>query len=346
MGDQHVFLRRLMGEILRLHQVPKAQVERAVGPMLGMFLPTVLGSLVEGGAPTDSFDVVSPEFPLKREHNNQSTNVDWLVLQQPRDRVVLVELKTASDSVDQAQLETYQEVCRRIEQQGAAFLIDELRAIRDASSKRAKYDALLDRCASFEEPLRRARSAVILCLVPHGCQIPKGAGRMTVRHFHDLPVTIAGGFADEWTIVRDALLSLDSEEALPRAVAAGPWSAGPAIVEPEQPRPPIEQADPPASIGPRSFAEFIARGAPPTSRSPSSEALTFGLHVRRNLQRARERRVPVRFWIGNTGTGEAANYQIEFNDGTMQTYHYSGAHHRVPRFKAGNLKGPFTWPDG
>lgn len=104
MGDQHAFLRRLMGEILELHQVPKAQVERAVGPMLGMFLPTVLGALVEGGVPTGSFETVSPEFPLKRGHNNQSTNIDWLVVRQPLDRVVLVELKTAPNSVDQAQV--------------------------------------------------------------------------------------------------------------------------------------------------------------------------------------------------------------------------------------------------
>ena len=346
MGDQHAFLRRLMGEILELHQVPKAQVERAVGPMLGLFLPTVLDALVDGGGSAGFFEVVSPEFPLKRGHNNQSTNIDWLVVRQPLDRIVFVELKTAPDSVDQAQLETYQEVRRRIEQHGAGFLIDDLRAIRDASSKRAKYDALLDRCAAFEEPLRRARSAEILCLVPRGCRVPAGTGPVIIRHFHDLPATVAGAFTEEWTIVRDALLSLDGEEALPRATAER-WHAAPVIAVPERPPPPLEGVTGMAQTGAKNFAAFLATAvSPATSRMASSEALTFGLHVRRNLQRAREQRTPVRYWIGNTGSGEAANYQVEFHDGTVQTYHYSGAHHRVDRFKASNLKGPFTWPEG
>lgn len=74
-----VFVRRLMNEVLRLHRIPKVQVERIVGPILGLFLPQVLGALIEAMPDREGFAVVSPEFPLKRPHSNQSTNIDWLL---------------------------------------------------------------------------------------------------------------------------------------------------------------------------------------------------------------------------------------------------------------------------
>ena len=69
------FAQRLMAEVLRLHQIPKVQVERIVGPILGIFLPQVLGDLLKIPGTSTGFEVIAPEFPLKRDDNHQSTNI-------------------------------------------------------------------------------------------------------------------------------------------------------------------------------------------------------------------------------------------------------------------------------
>lgn len=219
-----IFVRRLMAEILRLHRIPKVQVERIVGPILGLFLPDLLGPLLDPEGERGGFAVVSPEFPLKRSVNNQSTNVDWLVVHPGRGLVVLLELKTAPGSIESEQLDIYERVGQRVVTEGGAFLLHDLGLIARASDQRAKYAALLDECAPHEAALAASRQAVTLCLVPAGTRVPVGAQRL-VRHFRDLPPSIGGELAADWPPVREALCCLDlSGASAPVATASSPMT--------------------------------------------------------------------------------------------------------------------------
>lgn len=305
-----VFAERLMAEVLRLHGIPKVQVERIVGPILGIFLPQVLGDLLKLPGAAAGFEVIAPEFPLKREDNHQSTNVDWLTLHRPSGTVVLLELKTAVDSVDREQLDTYERIRRRIERDGAGFLLDDLRVIHGASAQSAKYDTLLAMCEPFEAPLRAARRAVTACLLPAACRTPATAAVVLWRNFGDLPERVPGELADAWAVVRQGLLRLDAPR--PTTLRSAPTTGGPA-----------------------------ARVQPSVQGDETVE--TFALHVLANLRREREPRRPQRFWIGATGSGAAPNYQVAFTDGSVQTYHHSGARHRVNPFSASKIRGPFDF---
>lgn len=308
-----VFAERLMAEVLRLNGIPKVQVERIVGPILGIFLPQVLSDLLKFPGAATGFEVIAPEFPLKREDNRQSTNVDWLALHRPSGTVVLFELKTAVDSVDREQLDVYERTRHRIERNGAGFLLDDLRVIHGASAQSAKYDTLLGMCEPFEAPLRAANRAVTACLLPAACRTPATAANVLWRNFGDLPERVQGELADAWTVVREGLLRLDE----PRSMSPLSTTFRPA------PTPGL-----PAS-----------RSQPPVQGDERAE--TFALHVLANLRREREPRRPQRFWIGATGSGSAPNYQVAFSDDSVQTYHYSGARHRVNPFSPSKLRGPF-----
>lgn len=308
----HTFVRQLMSEIARLHSIPKVQVERAVGPILGMFLPGIVGSLL--GHPPDAtgFEIVSPEFPLKRADNNQSTNIDWLLVHRPSGLLVLFELKTAADSFDGPQLATYEAVRRRILREGGAFLLDDLHQIRRASSQQRKYDALLDAIAPFDSTLRSARRAETLLVAPRVMSLTGVDDSVIVRHFSDLPTDLVGPQSEEWSIVREALMTLDARAAQP--VVAPP---GALRERPSSPQPPSSLLD--DSV----FAQLILG----------------------NLRRSGDRRSLVCFWVGNTGLGGTPNYQVEFDDGSVQTFHHNGMPHRVPQFRASNLRGPYRFPN-
>lgn len=212
------FVGRLMDEMLRLQRLPKVQVERVVGPVLGMFLPDALGPCLGALGATDGYEVVAPEFPLRRADNNQSTNVDWLLVHRGLGLVVLVELKTDRGSMRDEQHTVYSAACTRITQANAGFLLDDLRVIRDASACDAKYDAFLAMCAPFEAMLTAAHRAALVWLVPQGTPVPTAAETVTVN-FCDLPPEVRGELAGEWPRVREGLVALE------RAVDARPSRA-------------------------------------------------------------------------------------------------------------------------
>ena len=125
------------------------------------------------------------------------------------------------DSVDRAQLDVDERIRRRIERDGAGFLLDDLRVIHGASAQSAKYDTLLSMCEPFEGPLRDARRAVTACLLPAACRTPATAAMVLWRNFVDLPERVHGELADAWTVVREGLVRLDE----PRPTTARPAPA-------------------------------------------------------------------------------------------------------------------------
>ena len=122
--------------------LPKYQFERVIDFCLGTFLPDIFTSM--DGAPTR---LVTQELPLKKDVGNQSTNLDYVLLQDETQnspgRWLFVELKTDSGSIRYRQNEIYQ----RLLLGGASMssLIRDLKTIQSASLHPAKYDEALGR---------------------------------------------------------------------------------------------------------------------------------------------------------------------------------------------------------
>lgn len=78
----------------RWRHLPAYQLERRADIFFALFLPEVLEKHFE----VDISQTLIPEFPVKNPNNNQSSNVDFLALQQSQDgnpdRAFLVEIKT------------------------------------------------------------------------------------------------------------------------------------------------------------------------------------------------------------------------------------------------------------
>ena len=60
MENELRFARLLMAEIGRLQQLPKVQVERIVGPILGLFLPAAIAPCLAPLGASDGYEVVAP----------------------------------------------------------------------------------------------------------------------------------------------------------------------------------------------------------------------------------------------------------------------------------------------
>ena len=98
-----------MQHILEGTMIPKVQIERAVGPILSMFLADVLTeTFKEDLELSGPIEMVCPEFPFKKPDNKQSTNIDWLLFNPERCQLIFLELKTADGSVGAKQSALYQ----------------------------------------------------------------------------------------------------------------------------------------------------------------------------------------------------------------------------------------------
>lgn len=128
-----------VGQVLELldrwRHFPSYQLERRADVFFALYLP----GIVEHATGVEVDPLVIPEFPIKREDNNQSTKVDYFVLSRDRRAAFLVEFKTEMES-------------RRIEQdaylklaktRGMNVLLSHIPWMAAASPQKAKYVHLL-----------------------------------------------------------------------------------------------------------------------------------------------------------------------------------------------------------
>ena len=221
------FFADLMASIMGGTMIPKVQIERIVGPILGFFLPQLLSEMWK-----QTIVMMSPEFPIRKarldaesglvQHDNQSTNIDWLMFNHTTNELLLVELKTTDTTYRAQQSEVYRNVQKAIEQrQSSGFLVEELRAIQQASQESGKYrnvHVLLARALGVAEDqvlprLGQCAAARIVYIAP--C-ISKPAdwvedSRNPWLSFSDLPNQLMehphGAF---WPILRQELVALDT----------------------------------------------------------------------------------------------------------------------------------------
>ncbi|MBK6536882.1 MAG: hypothetical protein IPG09_03595 [Ignavibacteria bacterium] len=100
-----IFMHDLFESLIRNKDIPKYQFERRIDTILELLLPDFLSKHFDA-----IVEFAAPEFPIKKEDNNQSTNVDYL-FHATSDNLdkkwIMVELKTDRDSLHSNQIETY-----------------------------------------------------------------------------------------------------------------------------------------------------------------------------------------------------------------------------------------------
>ena len=212
------FVARLMAHILEGVDIPKVQIERVVGPILGFFIDRVLtATLADDPELAGDYVMLCPEFPLKKAGNNQSTNIDWLLFNRTRQALVLLELKTTDTTFSVEQAEGYLEKKALINREGGAALLDDLLLIADASAESGKYkrvhELIAERCPDGLQGFAACRRAHVMYLVP---EIVKSArksrweGVDRVLSFGDLAQEIPAPFVEEWHVIHAALKVLDT----------------------------------------------------------------------------------------------------------------------------------------
>lgn len=220
--NEAAFFKALMSHIMAGSMIPKVQVERSVGPIIGFFLAEALSARF-----SRNIVMLCPEFPIRKARsndsaNNQSTNIDWLMFNQDDQELVLVELKTTDTSFRQGQSDIYTELQKTIAQQkSAAFLIEELQAIAAASQETGKYEnvmaVLAQKLDVSEADLPRRLADVghakIIYLAPEVSKPatwPENNDSLAWLSFGDLPADIEHSYAAHWPAVRSSVVMLDT----------------------------------------------------------------------------------------------------------------------------------------
>lgn len=223
------FVEELMNHIMETRMIPKVQVERAVGPILNVFLADVLTATFSHDPNRAGKNVViCPEFPFKKPDNNQSTNIDWLMYNPEQKELLFVELKTSDTSVNVQQTAFYRAKQKEIREQGGAILIQDLEAIRDASSEYGKYQFIMEeKILPFKKDIYLCHDACIVYLVPESAvhKVKKYAD--IVLTFGGLSNTIEGPYSEEWRIIQRHLCVLDtsSQQSRNRKIAPNKTSS-------------------------------------------------------------------------------------------------------------------------
>lgn len=203
-----------MENILEGTKIPKVQVEREVGFILGIFIEELLcEKLRVNDEYSGNYQLISREFPLKKVNNNQSTNIDFLILNEEKGILIFLELKTDSSSNNDEQLKIYLEYKKRINEATAVLLLNDLLVIRNNSSKPKKYDYIMTKIEKFSSALAHINKASVFYLVPgepkNGIKKPKSNEIDFLWSFSDLPIEINHQYADEWKIIQKYLTELD-----------------------------------------------------------------------------------------------------------------------------------------
>ncbi len=134
----------LFDRLDRWRHLPAYQLERRADLFFSLYVSEVVGLHLECSlAPR-----LIPEFPLRKDHNNQSDKADYLLLAEDRSRAVLVELKTDMGSRNPAQDAYLQAAKQRGLRQHLYRILDIVGAA--SPEARGKYFHLLSALSELE----------------------------------------------------------------------------------------------------------------------------------------------------------------------------------------------------
>lgn len=298
MKEETCFINELMHHIIDGVNIPKVQVERAVSPIIGLFAEAIIEELFKHDDNySGNYKLITPEFPLKKS-NNQSTNIDYLLINESKQFLVFFELKTDPSSLKKNQLEVYRYYRRKVSKFSAKFMQNDLEKILKASSKKSKYKTVF---SSFNSKIQfpdKIKKIIILYLVPQSAvkKISIKDEVDFVFSFSDLPETIHHKYVEFWSIIRKHLVYLDSH-----------------------------------------FEHEKFK----TIKTDPLKVIVNNIHNYLTLPNVNSN--PISVQIGNTGEGTHPNYQVEFEDGSIQTFRFNGKKHSVSKFRSSNLNEKHLW---
>lgn len=135
-------IRKVFDTLDRWRHLPAYQLERRVDIFFAMYLPHVLKVYLN----VEIKKYLIPEFPIKKEKNNQSYKADYFAISKDGKRAFLIELKTDMKSRGDTQDKIY----RRARDRGLYRLVKGVISIRYKTEKPKKYDYLLDHLAKLD----------------------------------------------------------------------------------------------------------------------------------------------------------------------------------------------------
>lgn len=319
--ENQSFIQQLMETIIEAHKIPKVQVERIISPILSLFIADLITKQFENHESLSGiYELVTIEFPLKKEESAQSVNVDFLLVNSTRKLLIFLELKTESYLRNGIQLKNYLRLRDKIGKQGAQFLFDDIELIRSRSARNSKYTYLLTKISEYIDFFKDARALKIIYLVPTKLKENKLLKEVdSVIPLTELASTIGIDAKTPLALVLNSLQSLDREITLSR-------------VRPKKvPR------------NPRSNYELrkndILKQLSAAERAKISHNINDFC-----LNGDSTKPLPDFVRIGLKGEGFKPNYQIEFTKEGVIPFHNSGAiYKRSSSFAEENLSDRMTW---
>lgn len=199
------FLDEYLKKLEELFSYPKVQIERAISPLLSIFITDIINHFLK-----TNIKFYLPEFPLKKIKNNQSTNIDWLLVDEENTKLFFIEFKTTSDSFNIKQLEEYLEFIQRINEGSALFLYEELKQIQHKSKKKQKYSSILNKFDNENNQFSNLKNADLIYFAP--VKIKAKLHKypdIKIITFSDLPENLATAYPIEWKKIRKFLITIE-----------------------------------------------------------------------------------------------------------------------------------------
>lgn len=205
-------IKDLLDKIIEYNDLPKFQVERALSPILSFYIEKIISIKSDN----DDIELISPEFPLKKKENNQSNNIDYLLVDKTDESIILVELKTNKRASIKDVLEhqsNYEFFINRIESERAGFLFKELELILPKSNQEEKYEYLKEKAKNINKNINKGK---IIYFVPDNIRdnirednkkLQKNMRDTVVYGFSDLPDEI--GNDSTYKEIYESLLKLN-----------------------------------------------------------------------------------------------------------------------------------------
>jgi hypothetical protein len=146
MGECNMcFAKDLVNVIKEDYDIPKYKCEVVVDTLLSMFRVEDIVNKCGFDGKEEGIKFVAKEFPFKREDSSKSFNIDYILINEDKKTLYLVELKTTK-AISKKQMERYLKVIQKIkDKKSAEFLMDDFNKIKEDSIQKKKYQNYEDK---------------------------------------------------------------------------------------------------------------------------------------------------------------------------------------------------------
>lgn len=213
-SEKKEFLDMVLHSIIDGTKKPRVQVERQISPFLDVFIEEIVNSKFKN----DHFKLIESEFPIEAIKNSGtnllSSSIDYLLVSEQSKTILIVELKTDSQSFKPDQYKNYVRLSAEIKKHSAQYLIDFLSKLKHRKFVSYRKEILE---AQRNVPWNHIKKCKILYIAPKQILLRRWGQKtrelikeIDFLHFSQMPEELNTPHSKEWTILRDYLLSLDS----------------------------------------------------------------------------------------------------------------------------------------